>query len=72
MDINSIFTGGNVKPNTIAKNIIRQYLHNTDRIQQFHIRSYIDNKDFSCYNDNARIRSTTSKARTLLAKCLPI
>ncbi|MGP3783677.1 hypothetical protein [Paenibacillus sp. 1A_MP2] len=47
MDIYSIFTGGNVKPNTIAKNIIRQYLHNTDRIQQFHIRSHINNKDFS-------------------------
>lgn len=47
MDINSIFTGGNVKPNTIEKNIIRQYLHNTDRIQQFQISSYIDNKDFS-------------------------
>ncbi|MNW32981.1 hypothetical protein D3C74_99340 [compost metagenome] len=46
MDINSIFTGRNVKPNTIAKNIIRQYLHNTDRIQQFQIRSDINKGDF--------------------------
>ncbi|QZN76186.1 hypothetical protein [Paenibacillus sp. DR312] len=46
MDINSIFTGGNVKPNTIEKNIIRQHLHNTDRIQQFHIRSDIDKEKF--------------------------
>ncbi|WP_339179267.1 hypothetical protein [Paenibacillus sp. FSL R5-0701] len=46
MDIYSIFKIGNVKPNTIEKNIIRQYLHNTDRIQQFQIRSDIDKEDF--------------------------
>ncbi|KIL38692.1 hypothetical protein SD70_24915 [Gordoniibacillus kamchatkensis] len=46
MNIYSIFSGGNVKPQTHEKRIIRQYLIQTGRIHRFQLKKNINKESF--------------------------